>query len=93
MSGAEAAEIGLMNYAVAEDAVWDKAWELAQEVAQCAPIANRWTKQSLFRHMDWSPCPAAQYEAELQSRTLETQDHREGVKALLDKRMPDFKGA
>lgn len=92
MSGAEAAEIGLMNYAVAEDEVWDKAWELAQEVAQCAPIANRWTKQSLLRHMDWSPRAAAQYEAELQSRTLETQDHREGVKALLDKRTPDFKG-
>lgn len=92
MSGAEAAEIGLMNYAVAEDQVFDKAWGLAEEVAQCAPIANRWTKQSLFRNMDWSPRGAAQYEAELQSRTLETKDHREGVKALLEKRTPDFKG-
>jgi enoyl-CoA hydratase/carnithine racemase len=92
MSGAEAAEIGLMNYALPAQEVLPKAMELATEVAACAPIANRWTKQSLFRHMDWSPVDAARYEADLQSRTLETKDHREGVKALLEKRDPDFKG-
>ena len=92
IDGAEAARIGLANYAVAADRVWDKAWELAQEVASCAPVANRWTKRSLYRNVQWQPLPAAEHEAELQSRTIETDDHQEGVAALLEKRSPAFKG-
>ena len=92
ITGAEAAEIGLMNYAVPADEVGAKAAELAQEVAGCAPLANRWTKRSIYQNAQWDPRPAARHEADLQSRTLETEDHREGVSALLEKRPPDFHG-
>ena len=30
-----------------------------------APLANRWTKQSLYAHNDWSPQQAAWHEAQL----------------------------
>lgn len=92
ITGAEAAEFGLVNYAVPADAVKDKAQELAREVASCAPIANRWTKRSLYEHVGWNPRPAAMHEADLQSRSRETEDFEEGVKALLEKRPPVFKG-
>lgn len=92
VTGAEAEKIGLVNYALPADEVDDRARELASECAQAAPIANRWTKRSLYRHTEWSPHDAARYEAELQSRTLETKDHREGVAALLEKRSPKFTG-
>ena len=92
ITGAEAAKIGLMNYAVPADEVGAKAAELAQEVAGCAPLANRWTKRSIYQNAQWDPRPAARHEADLQSRTLETEDHREGVSALLEKRPPDFHG-
>jgi enoyl-CoA hydratase/carnithine racemase len=91
VSGAEAAEIGLANYAVAEDQVLPRAWELAREIAACAPIAVRLTKRSLYRHVDWDPHSAAELEAHAQSRTLETEDSREGIRALLEKRTPEFK--
>jgi enoyl-CoA hydratase len=92
ISGAEAERIGLVNYALPAEEVDARAHELARDCAQAAPIATRWTKRSLYRHAEWSPHDAARYEAELQSRTIETQDHREGVAALLEKRDPVFTG-
>jgi len=92
ISGAEAERIGLVNYALPAEEVDARAHELALDCAQAAPIATRWTKRSLYRHAEWSPHDAARYEAELQSRTIETADHREGVAALLEKRDPVFTG-
>jgi len=92
VSGEEAARLGLANYAVAEDQVLPKSQELAREVASCAPIAVRWTKRSLYQNVDWDPVSAAQAEAHAQSRTLETEDSKEGVQALLQKREPVFRG-
>ncbi len=92
VTGEEAALAGLVNYAVAPDAVADKASELAREIATAAPLAVRWTKQSIYRRVDWDPVSAARFEAHVQSRTFETEDNREGVKALLEKREPRFQG-
>ena len=92
ITGAEAADYGLMNYALPESEVWVKSWELAQEVASCAPLANRWTKRSLYQNCDWNPVEAALHEAELQSRTIATEDYAEGTSALLEKRTPNFHG-
>jgi len=92
VNGEEACDLGLMNYAEEPDQVLAKAQELATEVASCAPIANRWTKRSLYENVDWNPVPAAKMEADLQSRSIETEDNKEGVAALLEKRKPNFQG-
>jgi len=92
VDGAEAERIGLVNYAVAPEDVMAKAGELARACADAAPLATRWTKRSLYAHSEWSPREAAWNEAQLQARTLETADHREGVAALLEKREPMFRG-
>jgi len=92
VSGEEAAQLGLVNYAVAEEQVLPKSLELAHEIATAAPIAVRWTKRSLYQNVDWDPVSAAYAEAHAQSRTLETEDSKEGVQALLQKRPPVFRG-
>ena len=92
VTGAEAAELGMVNHAVAEADVMPRALELAREIAGCAPIAVRWTKRSLYRNYGWDPVSAAEGEAHAQSRTFETEDSKEGVAALLEKRAPVFKG-
>jgi enoyl-CoA hydratase/carnithine racemase len=92
ISGAEAAELGLANSAVAADEVLSRARTLADEIAAAAPLAVRWTKRSLYRHVDWEVRRAAELEAHAQSRTLETEDAREGVRAQLEKRAPVFRG-
>ncbi len=92
VTGEEAAVAGLVNYAVAPDEVQEKASELAREVATAAPLAVRWTKQSIYRHVDFDPVSAARYEGHVQSRSAETEDNREGIAALLEKREPQFRG-
>jgi enoyl-CoA hydratase/carnithine racemase len=92
LSGREAAEIGLVNAALPSDQVLARARELAEEIASAAPIAVRLTKQTIYRHLQWGAVEAARYEAHVQSRTLETEDSREGIAALLEKRPPVFHG-
>lgn len=92
LSGGEAAEMGLVNYAVPTDQVLDRAWQLAREIAAAAPIAVRMTKASIYQGIGWDPVQAARLEAHAQSRSLETEDAQEGIRALLEKRPPVFKG-
>jgi enoyl-CoA hydratase/carnithine racemase len=92
ISGAEAAEFGLAHYATAPDQVLDKSWELAREIASAAPAAVRMAKRSIYRGLQWDPAAAAELEAHAQSRTIEMEDAREGIRALLEKRPPEFRG-
>jgi enoyl-CoA hydratase/carnithine racemase len=92
VSGGEAAEIGLATHAVAAEEVLPKALEIAREIATAAPIAVRLTKRSIYANLSWDPKAAAWNEAHAQSRTVETADNKEGIRALLEKRPPSFQG-
>ena len=84
--------MGLVHYAVDARDVLSRANELATEIASAAPLAVRWTKQSIYRGLNWDPVSAARLEAHVQSRTFETEDSREGIAALLGRRDPNFRG-
>lgn len=93
VTGAEAAAMGLVNHAVPAAEVSTRAREIATEIATAAPLAVRWTKRSIYEAQRWQPRANAYDEAMLQSRSIETADFREGVRALLNKETPEFKGA
>ncbi len=90
--GAEAEAMGLVNRAVAGPAVLDEALSLAREIAANAPAAVRMMKRSILKNVGWDPRPAALDEAYAQAFTVATEDAREGMQALLDKRDPVFTG-
>jgi enoyl-CoA hydratase/carnithine racemase len=92
VNGAEAARLGIMNYAEEPTEVMPRALKLAGEIAGCAPAVVRMLKRSIYRDLDWNPRTAAELDAHLQSRTYEMEDAREGVAALLEKREPAFRG-
>jgi len=92
ITGREAAEMGLVSAAVPADQVLPRATALAEEIARAAPLAVRSMKRSLRRFLGWDVPQAAWEEALAQAETLETDDAREGVAALLDKRPPRFRG-
>ena len=85
--------MGIVNRAVTAELVWDVAWEMAEAVAANAPVAMRMTKRSILTGLDWRVREAAFAEAHAQARTLETDDCREGMNALLEKREPSFSGS
>jgi enoyl-CoA hydratase/carnithine racemase len=92
VTGAEAAASGLAHEAVAADEVLDAAMRRARAVAACAPEAVRLMKRSLYRGAGWDPRAAARAEAFAQAATMRTEDAREGIRALLEKREPVFAG-
>jgi enoyl-CoA hydratase/carnithine racemase len=92
VSGAEAARLGIVNYAEEPTEVMPRALKLAHEITGCAPAVVRMLKRSIYRDLDWNPRVAAELDAHLQSRTYEMEDAREGVAALLAKREPTFRG-
>jgi enoyl-CoA hydratase/carnithine racemase len=92
ISGDEVARIGLANYVVDPDKVLAKAWDLANEIAGAAPMAVRAMKKSIYRGIASEPLAALEFEAHNMARTLQTDDFREGTRALLEKRRPAFTG-
>jgi enoyl-CoA hydratase len=90
--GDEAERIGLLGEAVDADQVLPRALEIAGAIAAAAPIAVRLTKRSLYRGLGWQVRDAAAQEAFAQAATLATEDVREGIQALLEKRDPRFQG-
>ncbi len=92
MLGDEAARLGLLTRAVAGDAVFAEAWAIAEQIAANAPLAVRLMKRTFYEGLAWEPKRAAFQEAWAQAVTVDTLDAKEGMRALLEKRTPEFIG-
>ena len=92
VTGREAFEAGLVNHAVPEAEVASKSREIAYEIATAAPVAVRMAKRAIYQGANFDPVPHARLEAHLQSRTVEMEDSKEGIQALLEKRPANFTG-
>ena len=91
ITGEEALVLGLADYCVAQDQVRAKAKEVATEIAQSAPLAIVATRETLRRGLADAVAAATEREYEEQNWLRNTEDFREGVKAMADRRLPDFK--
>ena len=92
VDGREAERLGILNRAVPAADVMPEAMALAREIAAAAPLAVRATKRAIRRGLELAVRDAARIEAGAQAETLTTDDAREGVAALLEKRAPRFTG-
>lgn len=93
ITGAEAMDLGLVNRAVSGgEAVLAEAMALARDIAASAPVAVRMMKRSFYAGLGWDVRRGAMDEAFAQAVTVDTDDAREGMKALLEKRTPEFRG-
>jgi enoyl-CoA hydratase len=92
LTAAEALEIGLVNRVVPAARVLAEAKALAAELATKAPVAVQYIIEAVNRGLE-GPLDKGQFlEATLFGLVASTDDMREGTKAFIEKRKPDFKG-
>ena len=92
IKGKDAERIGLVNYALPAEQVLPKATEIAQELADGATWAIRWTKLSVNRILKQNMHLILDASMALEHETMHMQDHREATKAFAEKRKPSFTG-
>jgi len=91
-SAAEALHWGLVNAVFPADELLGEALRCARAIAANAPVAVRQARQAIHRGLQMSIADGLAFEIEAYHRTIPTGDRREGVRAFVEKRKPEFKG-
>ena len=92
ISAQEAHRLGLVNRVVPAADLMRDARALAATLAAKAPVAVRYILEAVHKGLEM-PFPQAQvFEATLFGLVASTEDMREGTKAFLEKRKPEFRG-
>ncbi len=92
ISGTRAAEIGLVGHAVPDGQALARAQDLARAIAANGPLAVRNVKRSVIESLCLPEADAFGREMELGMEVMGSKDAREGPKAFLEKRAPNFTG-
>lgn len=86
----EALRIGLVNKVVAPDVLLEEVRNIAKKIIEVGPTAVRLAKTVINRGIDASMTTANSYETEAFSILFSTDEAKEGMKAFLEKRRPDW---
>ncbi|WP_027626669.1 short-chain-enoyl-CoA hydratase [Clostridium lundense] len=87
----EALRIGLVNKVVEPEKLMDEAKEMANKIANNAPIAVTLCKAAINKGMQCDIDTAIAYEAEVFGECFATEDQKEGMTAFVEKRDKCFK--
>jgi enoyl-CoA hydratase/carnithine racemase len=92
VGGEEAYRMGLADVLVAQDQVRASAQKLAAEIAENAPLGVVATRATLRAGLAERVQKATEHELAEQTRLRKTEDFKEGVKAMAERRVPSFAG-
>jgi enoyl-CoA hydratase len=88
----EAQRIGLINMVVDDDKLIEEAEKLAGQIANKTSVQNCFIKELVNKGVDLDLNTANALEISYFSSSFSTYDQKEGMKAFLEKRKPNFKG-
>jgi enoyl-CoA hydratase len=92
IDGARGYELGLVNRATEPGSALDTALELADQIAQNAPLALGASKKIVSQAQDWDEAEAWQRQDEIAGPVMTSEDAREGATAFAEKRPPEWRG-
>ncbi len=88
----EAYEIGLVNKIVDNKDLMDETQKIAQTIAKKSSVQTNFIKSLVNKGIDIDLNKANALEISYFSSSFSTHDQKEGMKAFLEKRKPEFKG-
>ena len=88
----EALHLGIVSDVTKPGDLLETAQALAQSFAAGPPIAIQLAKRAMYRAMDSSLREALEFETYAQNICRDTEDAKEGIRAFVEKRDPDFTG-
>jgi 2-(1,2-epoxy-1,2-dihydrophenyl)acetyl-CoA isomerase len=88
----EALAIGLVHRVVPPEKFHGEVSALARQLAAGPPIAHRWTKRAIHHSLGVDMEAEFEFEIFAQVQCIQSEDHREGVRAFQEKRPPVFRG-
>jgi enoyl-CoA hydratase len=92
LSAHEALEAGLVARVVAREAWLDEAKRVARDIAAKGPVANQLAKEAVVRADEGPLSLGVDYERRLLYLAASSEDAKEGLRAFLEKRAPQFRG-
>jgi enoyl-CoA hydratase len=92
IDAATAERFGLVNHVYSTDELEAKTMELAEKIAEKAPIALQLSKEAVKFASRSNLDEGLRREVDLFAICFSTEDKQEGVSAFLEKRIPEFKG-
>jgi enoyl-CoA hydratase/carnithine racemase len=92
ITGAEAHAMGLVDVLAPAEGLRDAALALATEIAHSAPLAVQSTRATLRAGLADAVEAITSHELAEQQKLLATEDFKEGVKAMAERRLPVFTG-
>src|SRR5207253_6713972 len=92
LTAKDAAAMGMINYALPYAEVMPKARELAAQLASSPRWAVRWTKASINRIVRERSELTMDLATALEAVTLASEDHRESMRAWIERRPPRYTG-
>lgn len=90
INGRQALDMGLVDELVPRDQLLDRALALAQDIALSAPIAVESVRASMRQGLVEQLRAAVIRESSEQYAQFKTQDFKEGVRAMTERRPPNF---
>lgn len=88
----EALKYKLINKVVPVEVYLKEATKLASEIAAMSPIAVLSAKESINKSYELSLSEGLAFERKNYNNLYSTEDQKEGMKAFIEKRKPEFKG-
>jgi len=92
VSAAEAHRVGVVNRVVAPGVVVEEAKKLAKTIASRGPVAVQAALEVIRMGLEMGQAAGESCEADAFGMMFSTEDMREGTKAFLAKRSPEFQG-